>query len=164
MSAIPITKNPLLDKEFINAFIDGVCKTLSTMAQTEVGCGKPFVEKTSHRRGDVAGVVGMVATPMRGTLVISFPKEAIFLIIQNMIGETHTEVSSEVADAVGELTNMIYGSAKTSLNQRGYKFDMAIPTVVRGDFIVSKGESGATLVVPFILKNKSEFYVELTVT
>ena len=90
--------------------------------------------------------------------------KAIFLIIQNMIGETHTEVSSDVADAVGELTNMIYGSAKTSLNQRGYKFDMAIPTVVRGDFIVSKGESGATLVVPFILKNKSEFYVELTVT
>lgn len=164
MSAAAKVQNPLFDKNLINAFVDGVAKTLITMAQTKVSVGRPFIENSFKLKGDVAGMVGMVAPPMRGTLVISFPKEAIFSILKNMLGETYTEVSSEVADAVGELTNMFYGSAKTSLNQLGYKFEMAIPSVVRGEFTISKNQGGATLVIPVELENKSQFYIEITVT
>ncbi|MBL7671180.1 MAG: chemotaxis protein CheX [Bdellovibrionaceae bacterium] len=164
MSAAQVIQNPLLDKKLINAFIDGVKMTLSTMAQTNTVCGKPFIETDFKLRGDIAGMVGMVAPPMKGTLIISFPKESIFLIIKNMIGEEHTEITTDVSDAVGELTNMIYGSAKTSLNQMGYNFEMAIPTIVRGDFVISKTQVAATLVIPFQLENKSEFYIEITVS
>lgn len=164
MSAAQVIQNPLLDKKLINAFIDGVKMTLSTMAQTNTVCGKPFIETDFKLRGDIAGMVGMVAPPMKGTLIISFPKESIFLIIKNMIGEEHTEITTDVSDAVGELTNMIYGSAKTSLNQLGYNFEMAIPTIVRGDFVISKTQLAATLVIPFQLENKSEFYIEITVS
>lgn len=164
MSAAPLIQNPLLDKKLINAFVDGVKVTLSTMAQTNITCLKPFIETESKLRGDIAGVVGMVASSMKGTLIISFPKEAIFVIIKNMMGEVYTEVTSEVSDAVGELTNMIYGSAKTTLNQLGYKFDMAIPTVISGDFTITKTHPAATLVIPFQLENKSEFYIEITVS
>ncbi|MBK7962005.1 MAG: chemotaxis protein CheX [Bdellovibrionales bacterium] len=164
MSAAQVIQNPLLDKKLINAFIDGVKMTLSTMAQTNTVCGKPFIETDFKLRGDIAGMVGMVAPPMKGTLIISFPKESIFLIIKNMIGEEYTEITTDVSDAVGELTNMIYGSAKTSLNQMGYNFEMAIPTIVRGDFVISKTQVAATLVIPFQLENKSEFYIEITVS
>ena len=163
MSAVPIIKNPLLDKDFINAFIDGVSKTLSTMAQTEIFCGKPYVETKFNVPGDVAGMVGMVAPPLKGILIISYSKEAIFTIVENMIGEKHTEISKDVGDAVGELTNMIYGSAKTTLNQRGYKFEMAIPTVVKGQFLATKQQDGATLVVPFTLSNQTTFCIAITV-
>lgn len=164
MSAAPVLQNPLFDKKLINAFVESVTKTLATMAQTELTCGKPFIEKTFQLHGDVAGMVGMVAPPMKGTLVISFPKEAIFLILENMLGEKHTDVTSEVADAVGELTNMIYGTAKTTLNQLGYHFEMAIPTVVRGNFVITQSQPGATLVIPFDLKNNSKFFIEITVS
>lgn len=164
MSAAQVIQNPLLDKKLINAFIDGVKMTLSTMAQTNTVCGKPFIETDFKLRGDIAGMVGMVAPPMKGTLIISFPKESIFLIIKNMIGEEYAEITNDVSDAVGELTNMIYGSAKTSLNQMGYNFEMAIPTIVRGDFVISKTQPAATLVIPFQLENKSEFYIEITVS
>lgn len=166
MSAAPkMEGNPLFDKRLIAAFVEHVNKTMSNMAQTTVKPLKPFIEQDFTQRGDIAGMVGMVAPPLKGTLLITYPKTAIFKIVENMIGEKHTEIGTDVKDAVGELTNMIYGSTKTTLNQLGYNFEMAIPSVITGEFIISKGSnsSGATLVIPFELDNQSVFYVEITV-
>ncbi len=165
MSAAPKVEvmNPLFDKRLIGAFVDGVVKTLKTMAQTDTTPGKPFIEPSFQLKGDIAGMVGMVAPPLKGTLIISYKKDSIFHILENMLGEKHTELSQEVSDAVGELTNMIYGSAKTTLNQLGYKFEMAIPTVISGDFKITQADKGATLVIPFNLSNGATFHVEITV-
>lgn len=166
MSAAPKTvpeANPLFDKKLLQAFVDGVIKTLATIAQTESKVGKPFIEPQMTEKGEIAGMVGMVAPPLKGTLLISFTKESIFHIMENMLGEKHSEINNEIADAVGELTNMIYGTAKTALNQMGYNFEMAIPSVIRGEFILSKSTKGATLVIPFELKNGSLMHVKITV-
>lgn len=165
MSAAPNTQaNPLTDKNFLNAFVDGVIKTLSMMAQTEVRPGPPKVETKFQAKGDVAGMVGMVAGGMKGTLTISYQKDAILKILENMLGEKFPELNNEVCDAVGEMTNQIYGTAKTTLNQLGYKLEMAIPTVVQGQFSISKYHSGATLVIPFAISGTTAtFFVELTV-
>lgn len=155
--------NPLIEKRFINAFIEGVQKTLSLMAQTDVKAAPPKIEKVFQSRGEVAGVVGMVAGEMKGTLTISFSKPAILEILRNMLGENYTEINQEVADAVGEVTNQVYGTAKTSLNQMGYAFEMAIPSVVQGQFTISKYHSGATLILPFTTPENAEMHVALTV-
>jgi chemotaxis protein CheX len=165
MGAEKIEKtNPLLDKRFINAFVEGVIKTVSLMAQTEVTVGKPSVQPKFQAKGDVAGMVGMVFGQMKGTMSISFSKESIFTILESMLGEKHSEVNEAVADAVGEMTNQIYGTAKTTLNQMGYGFEMAIPSVIQGTFVISKHHNGATLVIPFNLANGTSFHVDITVT
>ncbi len=165
MSAAPKVEvlNPLFDKRLINAFVDGVIKTMKTMAQTNVTPGKPFIEPQFVLKGEIAGMVGMVAPPLKGTLLISYGKDSIFQILENMLGEKHTEINKEVSDAVGEMTNMIYGSAKTSLNQLGYNFEMAIPSVISGEFRIIQADKTATLVIPFNLVTGSTFYVEITV-
>lgn len=165
MSAAPKIEalNPLFDKRLINAFVDGVIKTLKTIANTDTTPGKPFIEPQFVAKGEIAGMVGIIAPPLQGTLLISYKKDSILYIIENMLGEKHADIDREVGDAVGELTNMIYGSAKTTLNQLGYKFEMAIPTVIAGTFTVSTQHKGATLVIPFNLDNKSTFHVEITV-
>jgi len=163
MSAAPKLENPLFDKNLVNAFADGVTKTLSMMANTQVTYGKPFIETNYTIRGEVAGIVGMAAPPLRGVLSLCFPKASILLIVENMLGEKHTEVTQEVADAVGELTNMIYGAAKTTLNQLGYNFEMALPTVVNGNFNMKADAKGATLVLPFEI-GKEKFFVGISVS
>ena len=157
-----LNANPLLDKRLINAFVDGVIKTLSTMANTEVTFEKPRVEKKFIPKGDVAGLIGMLAGKMKGNLTLSFEKGALFVILGNMLGETFSELNEDVSDAVGELTNMIYGSAKTVLNEMGYGFEMAIPTVIMGNFQIAQYHSGATLVIPFKVSTHN-FFVEITV-
>lgn len=164
MSAAPkIEANPLFDKRLINAFVDGVIKTMKNMAQTDVTPGKPYIEQNFTVKGDIAGMVGMVAPPLKGTLLISYHKESICTIVENMLGEKYPEINQEVSDAVGELANMIYGASKTTLNQLGYNFEMAIPSVIRGDFKITKADKSPTLVIPFNLTNNSTFYVEITV-
>lgn len=163
MSAAPTPMNPLFDKRLITAFVNGVQRTLKEIASTDASPGKPFIEPTFAPKGDIAGMVGMVAPPMKGSLIISFKKGTIFNIIENMLGEKYTEITPEVSDAVGELTNMIYGCAKTSLNELGYKFEMAIPTVISGTFNITHAEKGATLVIPFNVTDGSTFHVEIMV-
>jgi chemotaxis protein CheX len=163
MSAAPKMQNPILDKTLINSFIEGVSKTLDTMASTKVTFGKPFVEQKFSARGEVAGVVGMVSNEYKATLTLSFPKAAILQILENMLGEKYSDINDEVFDAVGELTNMIYGSAKGTLNDLGYNFEMAIPTVIKGQFMLLQHSKSATLVIPFKLSNQTEFYIEISV-
>lgn len=160
---IDLSNNPLFDKNLINAFIESVIKTLGTMAQTKVTPGKPIIESKGTVKGEIAGIIGMVAGSARGNLVITFSSVGAFKIIENMLGETHTALSPEVTDAVGELTNMIYGGAKTTLNKLGHNFDMAIPTVISGQFQVANVHKGITLSVPFEIEKDKFMYVEISV-
>jgi chemotaxis protein CheX len=160
---IDISTNPLFDKKLINTFIESVIKTLNDMAQTKVKQGKPIIENKGSIKGEVAGIIGMIAGEVRGNLVIAFTSAGVFKILENMLGETHTEMTPDVTDAVGELTNMIYGSAKTTLNKLGYNFEMAIPTVISGQFQVANVHSGITLCIPFEIEPEKLMYVEISV-
>lgn len=156
--------NIFFDKNLINTFIDSVIKTLGDMAQTKVTPGKPSIESKVIVKGEVAGIIGMVAGSSKGTLMICFTNKSAFKIIENMLGEIHTNLTPEVTDAVGELTNMIYGSAKTTLNKMGYSFEMAIPTVVSGDFHIATGNhSGVTLIIPFVIDPDIHLFVQVIV-
>lgn len=161
--AAPKIDNPLFDKSLVNAFVEGVLKTLANIAQTEATPHKGRIESEFSLKGEIAGMVGILAPPFRGSLLIVFSKESICHIIENMLGESHTSINTEVSDAVGELTNMIYGTAKTTLNQSGFKLEMAIPTVITGDFKIMPSNGAATLLIPFQLKNSSYFYIQITV-
>lgn len=156
-------QNPLFDKNLINAFVESVIKTIGDMAQTKVTPGKPTIEAKTASKGEVAGIIGMIAGGMKATLLLSFKKEATFEILQNMLGETHTEITPEISDAVGELTNMIYGGTKTTLNKLGYNFEMALPTVVTGQFSISSKHGGINLTIPFTTGNGNQFFIELSV-
>ncbi len=85
MSAAPKIEpiNSLFDKRLVNAFADRVMKTLKQihrhrlffrLAQTDVTPGKPYIEQAFTLKGDIAGMVGMAAHPLRGTLLISYKK------------------------------------------------------------------------------------------
>lgn len=166
MSAAPFKPaNIFFDKALINTFIESVVRTLGDMAQTPVTPGKPIIESKTVVKGEIAGIIGMIAGNAKGTLMICFTGKSALKIVENMLGEIHTDVTPSVTDAVGELTNMIYGSAKTALNKIGYSFEMAIPTVVTGHFeIASSANHGATLIIPFLIDPDIHMFVEIIVT
>ncbi len=153
--------NPLLDKRLVNAFVEGMVEVIKSTG-TEVKEGKPFVEPQFEAKGSIAGMIGMVAGDMRGTITISFDDSSVFHILENWLMEHHDQINDEVADAVGELTNQIYGKAKTTLNELGYGFEMAIPTVITGGGKIKSYHDGATLILPFTCDN-GNFFIEITV-
>jgi chemotaxis protein CheX len=113
--------------------------------------------------GDVSGVIAMVQNHLEGTLMLSLSYETVRSILPHVIGK-FTAVTHEMAvDAVGEITNMIFGQIKSNLAQRGYHLKLGIPCVVSGkSHFVSQFHRGQHMIVPFYLDGQLfQVYVAL---
>ena len=78
-----------------------------------------------------------------------------------MLGEEFTTLNSEIIDGAGELTNMIFGQAKITLNEKGYGIKTALPSVIAGkDHSLNAMTKGPVVVVPFTTP-KGNFFVEI---
>ena len=82
---------------------------------------------------------------------LTFSEACALSVAENMMGERFEELNDKVADAVGELTNMISGDARARLEDQGFRFSAAIPTIVRGKNHVVNHivEGGMTVFFPF---------------
>lgn len=119
------------DVGFINPFLEAVVSVLGTMANVPATPGRPFVNATRTAIGDVTGLIGITGHSA-GTMSLTLSKGAILLIVNNMLHESYTELNDDIADAVGELTNMIAGQARMHLSQQGLNFSASTPSVVMG--------------------------------
>ncbi len=142
--------------QIISKFSHSVVNVLETMAMTEVSPGKAYVKKDNTARGDISGVIGFSSASgqSRGTMSLTFTEKSALGVINTMLGETFSSVNDDVADAVGELTNMICGQARKGLAEIGMTYDGAIPTVVSGkEHSIRHVSSSAILAIPFETKD-----------
>ncbi len=93
----------------------------------------------AHRKGET-----------NGTIAVTFDSGSILKIVSSMFGEDITELNNEIADAVGELTNMISGQARRKLEEDGKLFEAAIPSVVTGaNHEITHITEGPIIAIPF---------------
>ncbi|UCD36494.1 MAG: chemotaxis protein CheX [Nitrospiraceae bacterium] len=150
-----------MNVEFINPFLEALLNVLRTMAAMDAQPGSPEIKKTNISSGDVTGLIGMTSDLTKGTLAISFTEAAILEIMQRMLGEAVERIDETVTDMVGEITNMVTGGAKKILSEKGYHFDMAIPSVVAGKGHVIRHKSKSPIInVPFTTE-KGDFFIEV---
>ena len=150
-----------MNVEFINPFLSATLEVLKTMAFTEVQPGKPFMKKDKISYGDVSGIVGITG-PHNGSMSLTFSKDCIIAIVSNMLGENFAEVNDDIKDAVGELSNMISGTARNELGNKGYSFKTSIPIVVSGPRHEIRHQCKApTIAIPFNSK-AGPFVVEVS--
>lgn len=146
--------------EYINPFIVATTNVLKTMAQTNPAAGKPEIKKDRSTWGVVTGVIGMAGPSVSGNMVLSFDKGSILEIVSKMLMEEFSDITDDVVDAVGEITNMITGGAKKEFGDMGLPFDMAIPIMIKGQGVEIKQLANApTLVIPFKTE-KGSFVIE----
>lgn len=105
--------------------------------------------------GDVSGIIGMVQEELEGTLTLCFTFETMRDILPSVLGKDVAITHELAVDAVGEITNMIFGHVKTALNRRGFELKLGIPSVVtgRGHFL-SHFHRGHYMIVPFYLQGQ----------
>jgi chemotaxis protein CheX len=150
-----------MDVEIINPFLKSVMNVLSTMAMIDAKPGKPYLKEENEAKGDVTGMIGMAGNKARASFAITFKTDIILRIASNMFGEEVTEFNNEIADMVGEITNMVTGGAKSELAEKGYKFDMAIPTTIMGEsHSITHNTKGPVVLIPFNCES-GEFFVEV---
>ncbi len=150
-----------MNVELVNPFLDAIVNVLSVMAQTDAKARKPYIKKAAKAMGDVTGVIGLVGEQVKGSLAISFSEGAILHITSKMLGEEITELDGTAADMAGEITNMVTGGAKKGLSEKGYIFELSIPTMIVGkNHAVFHQTGGTTVIIPFDTEAGS-FFVEV---
>lgn len=136
----------------INPFLEATVNVLSTMAMITPKTGKPYLKKDKTAIGEISGIIGMTGHT-KGVVILSFSKGAICKIVGSMLGEEYTEITSDINDAVGELTNMISGDARRRLAEAGYTFEAGLPTIVSGKgHEIESVTSGPVIVMPFTVE------------
>lgn len=155
----------VFDVKVLNAFLEGTSNVLTTMCQTKPTPGKPSLKKAKALSGDVSGAIALTSAGMRGVFIITFSRGAILLIVSRMLGERYADITDEIKDAVGELTNMIAGNSRKELAQIGMPFEAGIPTIVVGishSVYMKVSDSAPVIAIPFMVDGGFPFSVEFT--
>ena len=152
-----------VDVGFINPFLNATLKVLELQCSLKATAGPVFKKNPGDKmQGDISGVIGLIAEAFEGAVVISFPEKTFLGVMSRMLGEEITQMSKEIEDGAGELTNIIFGQAKVALNEKGYGIETALPSVVTGrDHSISQGRS-SRMVVPFE-SEVGPFFVEICI-
>ena len=139
-----------MEKSFVEIFRAATKNVIEMMASLPVTPEDVYDKETNAAFGIVTGVIGLAGEKTSGTLVISFDEPTVLKILSNMLGEPVTEISDDVLDAVGEITNMICGDAKRLFSERNVVMNMATPLVISGVGVKMRDRiTRKTTVMPF---------------
>ena len=151
-----------LNPKFFKPFIEGTINTFKIQCSVEAKHGLPYIKGTKPQPDfSIAGVIGITSTAFNGNIVLCFPEQVFLGLISKMLGEDFKEITSELQDGASELLNIIFGQAKTLLNNQGYTIEKAIPSVIRGKQLITSAHSrNRVIVLPFNTEF-GEFCVEI---
>jgi len=133
--------------EFINPFVSATQNVFQTMLETKLTRGTLSLKQNSTPLHEVCGLIGL-AGKYHGMVVLSFGRETALQLAGKMLGNEVQELNAEVADAVGELTNMVAGNAKSQLGE--FQMSIGLPTVICGkSHSLSFPSCSPALLIPF---------------
>lgn len=157
-----------IDVNIINPFVSATLKTIEMQAQTRVTAEKPRVTKPEEKKLDpgtsIAGVITIATPSFNGSIALVFPEKVYLQIYNNLFAESHEKLSKDLEDGAGEILNIIYGVAKSELNEKlNLGLRPVIPTVLAGDNLRVRQQNNAhVLQLPFTTDHGS-FEIEIAV-
>ncbi|MFO7753711.1 MAG: chemotaxis protein CheX [Desulfobacteraceae bacterium] len=153
-----------MNVDYINPFINSAINVLNTMAGIKAVPGKPGVRRSSFGKGDIHGFIGLNGHGINGFFIISFTRTCINEILSNIADAPADESLPNMSDAVGELTNMISGGAKATLSQKGFFFDVAVPSTGTSRPDIPEGMKGEPVIIVPFQTGKGNFYIEACIS
>lgn len=156
-----------IHERLADTIVAAVKEVCSTMLGFEVEAGVPSIEHASPTSGD--GVVTLIglAGDWIGTGSITCSGSLACKLSGLLLMSEYSAVDDEVLDAVAEITNMVIGGVKTTLEEELGNMGLSIPTVIYGrNFATRSVGSHAWTVVPFRCGDNKEdgFQVQVCLT
>jgi len=118
-----------VDVKVLNALIKATSFVCSQYGISNMKMLKPEIKKQEDPwRGDIAAAIGIDSKMFQGMMILSFSEKVYLQILTTMLGEEQTSINADNADAIGELSNMILGNAKSDFTN--YEIKMTIPQIL----------------------------------
>jgi chemotaxis protein CheX len=134
--------------EHINPFIASVVEVFSVMLQCKLTRGELSLSTDFQPKHDVSGIIGL-SGKASGTVIVSLERDVAIALTEKLLGERPIAINGDVIDAVGELTNMVAGRAKSDLQHLA--MTLALPTVITGkNHVIRFGSTTQTICIPYV--------------
>ena len=147
------------NSKLIMPFIAAVRDVFQKMANVKVAIGKPFLKTEAGAIYEVCGIIGF-SGEVTGSVVLSFSDTAAEKLVESFAGVAMNRTDPDFADAVGELANMVAGSAKKNL---GVLASISVPSVVIGKgYVIALSHAYPCLVIPCSCQ-LGDFAVEVSI-
>ena len=102
----------------------------------------------------------MVGKKATASIAFTFTEAAILHIARKMLPGEITTIDGVVIDLTGELANMVLGGAKSDLEERGFLFQLSLPTIIVGtDYLIAHRTKAPIIMLPFSMP-EGDFFVE----
>lgn len=150
---------PALSPALILPFVNSTLRVFTQMVKVKPEILKPRIKGDDEMGYDVSGIIGF-SGEIVGSVVVSFQMEAAKKLVSALAGMDIDETSPDFVDALGEIANMVAGSAKNDL---GKKASIAIPTVILGRNHVIGRLSGVPCIVIPCRTPVGDFSVEVNI-
>src|SRR5271165_6222184 len=115
--------------DYINPFIAATLNVFDTMVGVELHRGSPSLKDGFQPSYEVSAVIGL-SGKAKGTVVLSLDRDVAIQVAAALLQEQPPELNADVADAMGEMANMIAGQAKAQLEH--LSMSLGLPAVVTG--------------------------------
>ena len=133
--------------EFINPFVSATQNVFAMMLGCTLTRGPLSLKQDHTPLHEVSGLIGL-SGKCRGMVMVCVGHETALNAAEIMLGVRPEYLNGDVMDAIGEITNMIAGAAKTQLE--GYQLSIGLPTVICGKVQSIKFPPEAPpIVIPF---------------
>ena len=160
---------PSVDSQSTQSLIETLRACTHDVFDTMVGSalaeGTPLAGDALRPHSNVVGQIGFGGS--RCGLVVFYTTSAGAAVITRSLlcmSDNEEPSKAEVADAIGEITNMIAGSFRTRMATDGDAWAISIPTVTMGsDFYMTPLSDGRRTMLPFRMGDH-EIFVELVIT
>ena len=120
-----------MDVRYINPFVEAVKHVFKTMLATDILVSKPALKAHDALPCDVSAIIGFTGAAT-GSVSLCFSKQVAVRIGSKLaVSELSIYEPEMLADALGELTNIVAGQAKAKLP--GSSISISLPRVVLGD-------------------------------
>jgi len=133
--------------EYINPFITSLGTMFRTMLHCEVKRGQIGLKANCQPNYPISGVIGLSGNAV-GTVVLSMSEQVAMKAASTLLLTEYAEITADVLDAVGELTNMVAGRAKSQLEE--LQLSVSLPNIITGqDHDVRFPSNVTPICVPF---------------
>ncbi len=148
----------MMDVAYINPFLIASQEVFQKMVNLDLSLDKPYVKRATETSAAVNSVITL-AGPVCGMVILRFSQTVALAAAAGLSGEQHTGLTEECLDALGEITNMIVGSAKKLL-PADRPLNMSIPKTTIGSTDLTYPPNQLFLVIP-CETSKGRFVIEV---
>src|SRR4051812_30178471 len=144
-TATPPAATSAINPKLIVPFVNSVRNVFNTMVGVQTTVERPTLKSGPVVSYDVSAIIGFSGQVI-GSVVVSFQMAAALSLVKAFAGADIAADSPDFPDAIGELANMIAGSAKKDL---GATASITCPSVVLGpNHVIARLRGVPCLVIP----------------